>query len=289
MAQDLPISASIRRYTASTTLATFIDYLHGTYFAGVSTLFEVDSGVTRTAGDSLCIKPIGGTWQINFRRTSTTVMQIRIAPTGGITNAGTSGADLTGGSYVSGVLSNFLWSTSTAGALIFEKGNDETDARLWILVEAAASANYVSAQSMGRIYAPFLPDGNAQGVTGFGCHGGAATNALNESEFHTTGQIQYGTGHATATNNWGTVYGNGALQLTSDLAGSSYAPTPVAAVTYPTYRAVGLMRDVFLTATARTGITRIQDNSNTEGYLHVGSTSGTVITPWNPAVNPLSP
>ena len=69
MAQSLPISASIRRYTASTTFSDFIDYLHGTYFAGISTLFEVDPTVTRTAGASLTIRPIGGRSQTARRST----------------------------------------------------------------------------------------------------------------------------------------------------------------------------------------------------------------------------
>lgn len=282
MAQSLPISASIRRYTASTTFSDCIDYLHGTYFAGISTLFEVDPTVTRTAGSSLTIRPIGGTWQINLRRTSTTAGEIRIAPAGGITNAGNTSTAPSGTTNLSGALSSIAWSTSQAATLLFEKGTGPDDARFAMLGWAAGYAYFSSGSMAGQIGVCLLESGNGQGATGLGVFGGSAIDNNNSNAFTNTGQLQIGSGGT----NWHAFYlfGNGMSAPTTDAAGAGYAPTPTPAVS--SNRTFHVMRDVWATSTARVGGTRLSGSVAGEGFLHIGSTSGALLTQWDPSVNP---
>lgn len=282
MAQSLPISASIRRYTASTTFSDFIDYLHGTYFAGISTLFEVDPTVTRTAGSSLTIRPIGGTWQINIRRTSTTAGEIRIAPAGGITNAGNTSTAPSGTTNLSGALSNLAWSTSQAATLLFEKGTGPDDARFAMLGWAAGYANFSSGSMAGQIGVCLLESGNGQGATGLGAFGGSAIDNNGSNAFSNAGQLQIGSGGT----NWHAFYlfGNSVSAPTTDAAGAGYAPTPTPAVS--SNRTFHVLRDVWATSTARVGGTRLSGSVAGEGFLHIGSTSGALLTQWDPSVNP---
>lgn len=282
MAQSLPISASIRRYTASTTFSDFIDYLHGTYFAGISTLFEVDPTVTRTAGSSLTIRPISGTWQINIRRTSTTAGEIRIAPAGGITNAGNTSTAPSGTTNLSGALSSIAWSTSQAATLLFEKGTGPDDARFAMLGWATGYANFSSGTMAGQIGVCLLESGNGQGATGLGVFGGSAIDNNWGNAFTTAGQLQIGAGGT----NWHTFYlfGSGVAAPTTDAAGAGYAPTPTPAVS--SNRCFHVMRDVWATSTARVGGTRLSGSVAGEGFLHIGSTSGALLTQWDPSVNP---
>lgn len=282
MAQSLPISASIRRYTASTTFSDFIDYLHGTYFAGISTLFEVDPTVTRTAGSSLTIRPISGTWQINIRRTSTTAGEIRIAPAGGITNAGNTSTAPSGTTNLSGALSNLAWSTSQAATLLFEKGTGPDDARFAMLGWAAGYANFSSGSMAGQIGVCLLESGNGQGATGLGVFGGSAIDNNGSNAFSNAGQLQIGSGGT----NWHAFYlfGNSVPAPTTDAAGAGYAPTPTPAVS--SNRTFHVMRDVWATSTARVGGTRLSGSVAGEGFLHIGSTSGALLTQWDPSVNP---
>lgn len=282
MAQSLPISASIRRYTASTTFSDFIDYLHGTYFAGISTLFEVDPTVTRTAGSSLTIRPIGGTWQINLRRTSTAAGEIRIAPAGGITNAGNTSTAPSGTTNLSGALSNLAWFTSQAATLLFEKGTGPDDARFAMLGWAAGYAYFSSGSMAGQIGVCLLESGNGQGATGLGVFGGSAIDNNGSNAFSNAGQLQIGSGGT----NWHAFYlfGNSVPAPTTDAAGAGYAPTPTPAVS--SNRTFHVMRDVWATSTARVGGTRLSGSVAGEGFLHIGSTSGALLTQWDPSVNP---
>ena len=282
MAQSLPISASIRRYTASTTFSDFIDYLHGTYFAGISTLFEVDPTVTRTAGSSHTIRPISGTWQINIRRTSTTAGEIRIAPAGGITNAGNTSTASSGTTNLSGALSSIAWSTSQAATLLFEKGTGPDDARFAMLGWAAGYANFSSGSMAGQIGVCLLESGNGQGATGLGVFGGSAIDNNGSNAFTNAGQLQIGSGGT----NWHAFYlfGSSVSTPTTDAAGAGYAPTPTPAVS--SNRTFHVMRDVWATSTARVGGTRLSGSVAGEGFLHIGSTSGVLLTQWDPSVNP---
>lgn len=284
MAQSLPIS--IRRYTASATFSDFIDYLHGTYFAGISTLFEVDPTVTRTAGASLTIRPIGGTWQVNIRRTSTTAGEIRIAPAGGITNAGNTSTAPSGTTNLSGALTNIAWSTSQAATLIFEKGTGPSDARFALLGWAAGYANFSSVTMAGQVAVCLLESGNGQGATGLGVFGGSAINAYDGAAFGSAGQLQIGAGGT----NWHVfnLYGQGAGAPTTDVVGAGYAPTPLPAPNVATARVFHVMRDLWATSTARVGGTRLSGSVAGEGFLHIGSTSGPILTQWDPSVNPTS-
>ena len=282
MAQSLPISASIRRYTASTTFSDFIDYLHGTYFAGISTLFEVDPTVTRTAGSSLTIRPISGTWQINIRRTSTTAGEIRIAPAGGITNAGNTSTAPSGTTNLSGALSSIAWSTSQAATLLFEKGTGPDDARFAMLGWAAGYAYFSSGSMAGQIGVCLLESGNGQGATGLGVFGGSSIDNNNSNAFTNAGQLQIGSGGT----NWHAFYlfGSSVSAPTTDAAGAGYAPTPTPAVS--SNRTFHVMRDVWAPSTARVGGTRLSGSVAGEGFLHIGSTSGALLTQWDPSVNP---
>lgn len=266
------------------------------HWGGTSTKFELSTGVAYDAGDTLCIEPIsdaiGGGWQINIRRTSTTAFKVQLDPSGSITDAGSTVAGPTGASTYASF--EDTWSLQSA-AVSLSWLLCEWDDAVMLLVRDTTDTYHYNGFHSGRTFTPLVL--GAAGIAGgFGNHCG------NPHVYTSYGGFWFGGGLTTSS----AKVGNTGTQATDwtrypypypstgDLPavsiGGAYYPSPVVLSGSSSLRHMfGVLKYIYMQNPPDTPDTRLEDpSSGTDRWMHIGYSGSTYypVIPWPDATDP---
>lgn len=168
------------------------------HFNGASTKFTV-TAETGSGEDGILLDVVSADWsfQLNFRRLTTTTIAISCEPTGSLTAPGDTSTPVTGNS--ADWSDEAIWNVSVpgSGSKMFVI---ETDEHITCLMTNTTNALHVTGFHIGEIYTPHFGNAEVEGYDGLGVVVGVPINKASTGpndwfSINSSGLIHCGTGH----------------------------------------------------------------------------------------------
>lgn len=265
------------------------------HFDAVSTLWEIDPGsVVNSGGEAgFTIRPQAAPgWQVNLRRTTTSLIKGILDPAGSITDSGNTSSAPTGASAGASPEEDHM-GCSTSG-----------DQEMWVLewddaytlLQIHSSGSYVQRMAIAGDHLNNVfsnkPDADAWGLV---CHGvGSSLNYVGIDFWNETyTSPRYRLGGAGDASDWfddlATIPSIGSGIIESDEVNGDFYPAPLGLGlgSSTKLRLLGAMKYFYCVDTARTSFVRLSDSGGVVRFMHIADsgTSGLVV-PWPDGVDP---